>query len=241
LAASYAKALFPVVRYISGLAKSYVDSLIKLGIVRDSIPSFSSYIKIENKEWIDNQISFKAANAVHQLDDFHKRKFINEFKDKVGIDLRSIVRAEKLDTELNAAIKRNVNLITNANQEHIERVDSAIQSAIMGGSDTASLYETIKNVGDVFESRAKLIARDQTSKIVSELNHQRQVGVGIPGYYWRTAGDDAVRPSHAENDGNYFAWDNPPAETGNPGDDVQCRCVADPAIDKFLDSIPDEE
>ncbi|MEM7191585.1 MAG: phage minor head protein, partial [Pseudomonadota bacterium] len=44
-------------------------------------------------------------------------------------------------------------------------------------------------------------------------------------YIWRTRGDAKVRPSHAENDGKIFAWDNPPP-TGHPGEDYGCRCTA---------------
>jgi SPP1 gp7 family putative phage head morphogenesis protein len=45
-------------------------------------------------------------------------------------------------------------------------------------------------------------------------------------YIWRTRGDDKVRSSHSDNNGKIFAWDNPP-ETGNPGEDYGCRCVAE--------------
>ncbi len=46
-------------------------------------------------------------------------------------------------------------------------------------------------------------------------------------YIWRTRGDPQVRPSHIENNGKLFAWDNPP-ETGHPGEDYGCRCTAEP-------------
>jgi hypothetical protein len=36
-----------------------------------------------------------------------------------------------------------------------------------------------------------------------------------------------VRPSHIENNGKLFAWDNPP-ETGHPGEGYGCRCTAEP-------------
>ena len=32
--------------------------------------------------------------------------------------------------------------------------------------------------------------------------------------------------AHIANNGQIFAWDSPPPDTGHPGDDVQCRCVA---------------
>ena len=46
-------------------------------------------------------------------------------------------------------------------------------------------------------------------------------------YVWVTAGDDKVRPSHADNEGQIFSWDDPPA-TGHPGEDSNCRCSAEP-------------
>ncbi|MGC6471407.1 MAG: phage minor head protein [Parvibaculales bacterium] len=46
-------------------------------------------------------------------------------------------------------------------------------------------------------------------------------------YIWRTRRDSRVRPSHAENDGKVFAWNNPPP-TGHPGEDYGCRCIAEP-------------
>lgn len=47
-------------------------------------------------------------------------------------------------------------------------------------------------------------------------------------YIWRTRKDGKVRPSHAENDGRVFSWDDPP-ETGHPGTSYGCRCWAEPA------------
>ncbi|WP_442872598.1 phage minor head protein [Cognatishimia sp. SS12] len=59
--------------------------------------------------------------------------------------------------------------------------------------------------------------------------HRRFSGVlGIASrMYGRTRRDSRVRPSHAENDGRVFEWNDPPA-TGHPGDDYGCRCTAEP-------------
>jgi SPP1 gp7 family putative phage head morphogenesis protein len=46
-------------------------------------------------------------------------------------------------------------------------------------------------------------------------------------YVWRTRHDPKVRPTHRENDGRIFSWDDPP-ETGHPGADHNCRCEAIP-------------
>lgn len=46
-------------------------------------------------------------------------------------------------------------------------------------------------------------------------------------YVWRTRHDPKVRPTHRENEGRIFSWDHPP-ETGNPGEEPNCRCEAIP-------------
>lgn len=46
-------------------------------------------------------------------------------------------------------------------------------------------------------------------------------------YIWHTQGDDRVRSSHAARDGKIFNYNVPP-EGGNPGEDYNCRCWAEP-------------
>ena len=79
--------------------------------------------------------------------------------------------------------------------------------------------------------KSKLITRDQYSKFYGGLSEIRQTASGIDAYIWRTQGDDRVRPEHAAQDGNRYAWSDPPS-TGIPGSAVNCRCLADPVIPK---------
>lgn len=56
-------------------------------------------------------------------------------------------------------------------------------------------------------------------------------------YIWRTVGDERVRPSHEEHDGDAFNWHIPP-ETGHPGSEHNCRCwVIDYSPKKHKDVI----
>ena len=59
------------------------------------------------------------------------------------------------------------------------------------------------------------------------LSEEEQRAQGFTHYIWRTQGDEKVRPEHAANDGQVFAWDDPPP-TGHPGADYGCRCWAQP-------------
>lgn len=85
-----------------------------------------------------------------------------------------------------------------------------------------------------------LISRCLDLGFINEIKHLKQIDAeliallmqykmfgGSTHYIWHTQEDDRVRPSHAANDKKIFAWGNPPA-TGNPGEDYNCRCWAEP-------------
>lgn len=97
------------------------------------------------------------------------------------------------------------------------------------GSRWEDLRDALLERGGVSESRAELIARDQTLKLNGAINQAHQRSVGVEAYVWSTSGDERVRDSHADLDGQTFAWNAPP-EPGHPGEDFQCRCVALPII-----------
>jgi len=58
-------------------------------------------------------------------------------------------------------------------------------------------------------------------------------------YIWRTRGDGKVRQSHTKNNGKIFAWNDPP-NTGHPGEDYGCRCIAKPYYPR-LDTYTTQE
>ncbi len=64
-------------------------------------------------------------------------------------------------------------------------------------------------------------------KAGESLSEEKQRAQGFTHYIWRTQADDKVRPSHAANDGQVFAWDDP-SPTGHPGEEFGCRCWAQP-------------
>jgi len=99
------------------------------------------------------------------------------------------------------------------------------------GSKAVSMIQQIRQIGNVTVNRARLIARDQTAKLNSTLNQQRQQNLGVTQYIWRTSGDGRVRETHKDNNGKVFNWDKPPKDTGHPGHDINCRCVAEPIIE----------
>lgn len=116
--------------------------------------------------------------------------------------------------------------------QYLDKVELAVTQAIVKGDLSSELTKKIMEIGQSTENRAKLVARDQASKFNAALTQARHEDLGITHYRWSTSGDERVRESHIENDGKIFAYDDPPEETGHPGHDINCRCVAIPVLDK---------
>ena len=163
------------------------------------------------------------------------KRVIEEVRRAVGVDLTGLLRQDKAITRtLERATRDNVALIESIPAEHFDKIEEAVASYWTGGTRWESLAGRIKEIGDVTDSRARLIARDQTSKMNAAFNQTRQTGLGIETYTWQTSSDERVRESHAELDGETFSWDDPPdvdGEPANPGEPINCRCVALPNID----------
>lgn len=143
------------------------------------------------------------------------------------------------------AQERNVRLVEDANRAYSKQVRDVFTDPENFGRSVDALKRELFDRGGVSDSRAELIARDQTLKTNAEINGARQESAGIERYIWSTSLDERVRGnpagrwpdaeiSHYDLEGKIFSWDDPP-EPGHPGEDYQCRCVALPYIEALAD------
>ena len=147
-------------------------------------------------------------------------------KNQTGVDLAAYLRSSPNITEkVNAMTTANVQLIKSIRSQYLDKVQNAVTQALVSGSLNKDLTAQIKALGQTTEKRAMFIARDQSSKLNAALTQARHEDVGVTKYMWSTSGDERVRDSHAEKDGQIFEYANPPADTGHPGHDFNCRCV----------------
>lgn len=148
----------------------------------------------------------------------------------VSVDITSALSSSPIAAPMERAVVANIELIKSIPTKYLEKVKSEVYSGASQGMRWESIAEKIQAAGETTESRAKLIARDQVSKMNGAFNEARQKSLGLEKYIWQTSGDERVRDEHAQNDGKIFSWDDPP-DTGHPGEDIQCRCVALPYFD----------
>ncbi len=181
-------------------------------------------------EDLAQRISLKMATSTEA---FNRRKFVSSINQAIGVNLSDIIKAEGVQVQIGASITENVDLIKTIPKQFHEKIKIAISSGIDKGDDFFSIRKRILEIGQSTDKRAKLIARDQVAKLNAAVTEARQTKMGVTNYFWRTSQDERVRPSHEENEGKKFAWDDPPA-TGHPGQDIQCRCTAEPDLSHLL-------
>lgn len=160
-------------------------------------------------------------------------------KQVAGIDVGKVVKSDpRLRKVESDSLRDNVKLIKSIPVDFHDRVRERIKQAFENGElsgsmrdEFASMLRDLPEYAGIAERHAKLIARDQAAKITSQFNHARLQNLGADSYIWSTSQDERVRESHAEMEGVKCAFDDPPIvddEAVNPGEAIQCRCVALP-------------
>jgi SPP1 gp7 family putative phage head morphogenesis protein len=138
---------------------------------------------------------------------------------------------------LEQAREANIALVVNAGRVYAGDVRNIFSDPANVGLRVEVLQAKLVERGNVSESRAALIARDQTLKLNAALTKHRQTAAGVDQYRWSTSKDERVRPGHAELEGELFDWSDPPdtgdGELNHPGEDYQCRCLAIPYIEEL--------
>ena len=265
ITAQYARDLNKLVIKISKLVKARIFPILEefnVGVaetasgvrgfqVKDDAMGFAlseAFLGIQRElSTLDKFARTVATSRMLQANGAQRQKFITAFKKTVGVDVSKLmapavrISGRLIDkgtiVEVNQAIHNNIKLIETIPKQHLDKIKTVISEGIASGADNFSLVKEIEKVNGQNTRRARLIARDQMQKLNSVLAQARQQDLGIKGYIWRTSQDVVVRDSHEDNDGKRFSWDNPPRETGHPGEDINCRCVAEPDMSQLIPSL----
>lgn len=187
------------------------------------------------RELTEEEIQSIADQQGLSVSEFNRLAINSQVKSVVGID---VFVAEPFLRDLvdNFAIENvgRIKKLLGTNLEGLE--DDIIRNFRAGRRAEFVAAEMLERFeGDA--NRARLVARDQTNKLNGQLTRARQENLGIERYIWRTSLDERVRPSHIAKEGKIFRWDDPPSDTGHPGQDIQCRCTAEPHFDDILEGL----
>lgn len=231
----YKKQLVNLVKLLKKSALMELDT-INVFITQNRLDSISDNLlnvidKVKENYHIliaKNFIFEKMKQMFRNINMFSKKELDKSFNNTLGVD---IFKTEpNLQETMNLWVDDNVNLITSIEKQFFDKLKQLILNTIEKGTTTKILTNDIRQISNVSEKRATLIAVDQIGKCNGLITKARQTNAGIKEYIWRTAGDSRVRPMHSLRDGKKYKWDKPPID-GHPGMAIRCRCVAIPVID----------
>lgn len=163
-----------------------------------------------------------------------------------AIDLRSQGKAFNLVDHFR---EKNLGLVKSLVGREVMDLENTLRENYGASADT--LTKAIQERQGVSDSRAALLARDQTLKLASQVTQQRAKDVGADSYIWISSNDERVRgrpgglwekaeSNHWTLHGKRFKYSEPPITNpkkgirNNPGEDFQCRCVASPDLEHIF-------
>lgn len=149
------------------------------------------------------------------------------------------LRYPRMAEELKIATQENVRLIKTIPDKYFNEVERVIHEGVLQGVPTNELADRIDMASNKTTNNARLIARDQVGKFLAVTTKARQTQAGVEHYIWRTVGDNRVRPSHEDFEGNRYSWQEGSPE-GHPGEPIQCRCIAEPDRNEILNNYGPE-
>lgn len=145
--------------------------------------------------------------------------------------------APRFADQLKEAYTKNLDLYINDwYEEQILRLRKKVSKNVQEGFRAERLISDIQSERRVSFNKAKFLAKQETSLMVSKYRQMRYEEVGVKKYMWSTARDPRVRKDHKELQGKIFDFDHPPVTDhhtmarNNPGEDYGCRCVAIPVL-----------
>jgi SPP1 gp7 family putative phage head morphogenesis protein len=166
--------------------------------------------------------------------EFQKEQLLRQIRAATAVD--PLLSEAGITPRIEAFTHQNVALIQTVPQRFFSEIEQKVMNGVRAGARAGEISEDIQERYGVAESNAKRIANDQVGKFFGELNRVRQTQIGIDGYFWRGMLDNREREEHEDREGERFAWDDPP-EGGHPGEDINCRCWADPDLAEILGEL----
>lgn len=223
---------------IRDLAKSDLPGGIRMDDFGDDIQRlFDNALRKLNAKFPPSTLRSWSTGMAVAVSSLSKRNLKRTFKGAIDAD-PVFTEDGELGPYLSNRVSENVALIQSIPKERLENFQNMLIRNVTAGAPVKDIIQQVRKEFKKTKNRAELIARDQVGKLNAEINQFRLRKLGVQKYIWRTVGDERVRSRHAAVNGKTFSWDKPPAvgvngERVNPGQDIQCRCYAEPVLDEI--------
>ncbi|WP_237656146.1 phage minor head protein [Kosakonia sp. MH5] len=194
-----------------------------------------------------------AQRVVSRADSESSAVFVEQINRALGVDMTGLMVNGELVDYFDASVEQNVALIKSLSSDYFDDIQRQVMDGILRGDSLTTITRNLQNTTGATYNRAKLIARDQTAKIRSDITRQRQQQAGIDRFRWSTSQDVRVSGNPAgrypkakikcfniaRQDVGYgpgvYLWSKGASFNGETGlfpgrAHINCRCTPTPLI-----------
>lgn len=158
-----------------------------------------------------------------RTEEWHQGKWKRAVLDAVSIELETLIGSEDMRETIEAWLLRNTGLIRNISDEARGKIGDAVFRGFQRRATAVEMAKEIREVVGMSRARAIRIAGDQTVKLASALDAERQRQGGLDEWKWRHSGKLHFRPEHKARNGNLYNDETEPEDL--PGELPYCGCV----------------
>ena len=226
------------------------DESVRMDADTDLMLSVTALFTQMRNALVKKTVGFGLRRRLEVLANLNRKLTVSEWKRAIkatlGIDIREDYYLGDFYIEaLERWVKENIDLISTIPNETLDKMQDIVYDGYTNGRTTTQMVKDIQRTYGISKRHAVLIARDQTAKLNGEIQRYQQMDAGIEEYIWCTTGDERVRESHRELNGQKFRWDTPPENSDgracHPGEDYQCRCIGRPVFNYETLNLPVED
>lgn len=230
LAAIYRRALSPwedAAKILSGLYGRELAQLSDAGVklITDSPADLSS--TTDAVAAAINRLVLELTPSLRRwalrTEEWHRGKWVRAVLAGVEVDLELIIGPNDVREPIEAWLVRNTSLIRDINEQARGRIADAVLRGYQQRSPVSEVAKEIREAAGMARKRARRVAADQTVKLASALDRERQRQAGLDTWKWRHSGKLHPRLAHVERDGKLYTDKTAPED--EPGDLPFCGCV----------------
>ena len=140
-----------------------------------------------NKNITNTKSSFRAATKpiVEAAEEDLRERKRKAMAKQTRFQIKLNAKTDKLElSQFEDAIEDNVNLIKTIPSKYFDKIGKAVELRTVGKMSRGALVKRIKELGNVTQRRAELIADDQTAKVTERMMLARCRNAGIKRVMW---------------------------------------------------------
>jgi hypothetical protein len=168
---------------------------------------------------------------------WHRGKWVRAVLAGAEIDLETLIGPADVRETIDAWLVRNTSLVKDINEQARGKIADAVLRGFQQRSPISEVTKEIREATGFATKRARRVAADQTVKLASALDRERQRQAGLDVWKWKHSHKLHPRPEHVSRDGNLYADDKASQGTlangtvvreapeDEPGELPFCGCV----------------